>query len=324
MRAQPAQPPRSPTTRYEEAGHPIYWDPVTESAWTAYQVGNQWHETFFDDPTSMYQIALLAGQYGLGGVGMWALGATGTDPTMVSALEGKPPTIQYATPPTPSTTTTTTSSTTPPSASASSVPLPASGSNQISGTPGTPTTSEAGGATAGAAPSVPAASFTGTFETESLANIEGDTSILPSSPVALQSVNLCLVPLPPSKSAACAAPYPASSEPSEPASAYSTASTAVAPVLTPPFPGATVVGVLSGIAVTNDAALSCLETDNQLAGVNPSTADTTPKLVVWQVPNDQQYYYVAMTTTPTGSEAADCANATLAFPAPPQATPTPG
>ena len=156
----------------EEAGHPTYWDPVTESAWTAYQVGNQWHETFFDDPTSMYQIALLASQYGLGGVGTWALGATGTDPTMVSALEGKPPTILYATPPTPSTTTTTTSSTTPPAASASSVALPASGSNQISGTP---TTSEPGGATAGAAPSVPAASFTGTFETESLANIEGDT-----------------------------------------------------------------------------------------------------------------------------------------------------
>ena len=252
---------------------------------------------------------------------MWALGTTGTNPTMVSALEGKPPTMQYATPPTPSTTTTTTSSTTPPAAKRL---VDRTTSERVQPDIGHPATSEPGGATAGAAPSVPAASFTGTFETESLANIEGDTPTSPSSPVAPQSVNLCLVPLPPNQSAACAAPYPASADPSEPASAYSTASTAVAPGLTPPFPGATVVGVLSGIAVTNDAALSCLETDNQLAGLNPSTADTTPKLVVWQVPNDQQYYYVAMTTTPTGSEAADCANATLAFPVPPQATPTPG
>jgi hypothetical protein len=85
-----------------------------------------------------------------------------------------------------------------------------------------------------------------------------------------------------------------------------------------------VVGVLSGIAVTNDAALSCLETDSQLAELDPATADTTPKLVVWQVPNDPQYDYVVMTTTPTDSEAADCANATLAFPVPSQVTPTPG
>ncbi len=120
----------------EAAGHPTYWDPVTESAWTAYQVGSQWHETFFDDPTSMYQIALLASQYGLGGVGMWALGTTGTNPTMVSALDGKPPTIQYATPPTPSTTTTTTSSTSPPAASASSIALPASGVQPGIGHPG--------------------------------------------------------------------------------------------------------------------------------------------------------------------------------------------
>jgi hypothetical protein len=96
----------------------------------------------------------------------------------------------------------------------------------------------------------------------------------------------------------------------------------VTPGLTSPFAGATVVGVLSGIAVTNDAALSCLETDNQLAGRNPSAADTTPELVVWQVPDDQQYYYVTATTTPTGAAPADCANATLAFPVATQTSPT--
>ena len=44
----------------EGTGDPIYWDSVTDSAWTAYQVGNQWHETFFDDPTSLYQVSQLA------------------------------------------------------------------------------------------------------------------------------------------------------------------------------------------------------------------------------------------------------------------------
>jgi spore germination protein YaaH len=88
-------------------GHPVYWDSVTDTAWTAYQVGSQWHETFFDDPTSLYQIAHLADQNGLGGVDVWALGMQGTNPAMVGALDGVLPAIQYATPEEPSTTTTT-------------------------------------------------------------------------------------------------------------------------------------------------------------------------------------------------------------------------
>ena len=35
------------------SGHPVYWDATTDTAWTSYQVGNQWHETFFEDPTSL-------------------------------------------------------------------------------------------------------------------------------------------------------------------------------------------------------------------------------------------------------------------------------
>jgi spore germination protein YaaH len=297
-------------TQIEGAGNPTYWDSVTESAWTAYQVGNQWHETFFDDPTSMYQIALLASQYGLGGVGAWALDADGTDPSMVSALDGTPPTIHYAIPPTPSTTTTTTPTTTPPAPNVSSVASPAGTSGDTSGTSASPAT---GSDTSGANPTALAPTFTGTFEPDSLASIESDTPATPSSSSTPQSVTLCLVSLLPSQSTACGA--------ADPATAVPTTSTTVTPGLTSPFAGATVVGVLSGIAVTNDAALSCLETDNQLAGRNPSAADTTPELVVWQVPNVQQYYYIAMTTTPTGSEPADCTNATLAFPVPPQASP---
>jgi spore germination protein YaaH len=298
-------------SQIEGAGNPTYWDPFTESAWTAYQIGNQWHETFFDNPTSMYQIALLVRQYGLGGVGTWALDAGGTDPTMVSALDGTPPSIKYAIPPSPSSATTTTSTTTPAAPNASSIASPAGSSGETSGTSATAASSGGGG---GSSPSALAASFTGTFVSESLANIESGTpATSSSSSVAPQSVTLCLVPLPPSQSTACGAPDPANTEP--------TTSTTVTPGLTPPFAGAVAIGVLSGIAVTNDAALSCLESDNQLIDLNPSTADTASELVVWQVPAVQQYYYVAMTTTPTGSEPADCTNATLAFSVPKQASP---
>ena len=39
------------------SGHPLYWDPVTDSGWTSYQVGSQWHETFFEDPPWLYDAA---------------------------------------------------------------------------------------------------------------------------------------------------------------------------------------------------------------------------------------------------------------------------
>ncbi|HEY5245627.1 MAG TPA: glycosyl hydrolase family 18 protein, partial [Acidimicrobiales bacterium] len=79
------------------AGHPTYWDPVTDSAWTAYQVGTQWHESFFDDPTSLYDVSQLAHLFGLGGVGVWALGMDGSaDTAMLTALGGTAPSITYA------------------------------------------------------------------------------------------------------------------------------------------------------------------------------------------------------------------------------------
>ncbi|HEY2565932.1 MAG TPA: glycosyl hydrolase family 18 protein [Acidimicrobiales bacterium] len=73
------------------SGHPRYRDPVTGTAWTAYQVGSQWHETFFEDPTSLYQLAQLGQSYGLGGLGIWALGMDGNDPSMLAALDGFAP-----------------------------------------------------------------------------------------------------------------------------------------------------------------------------------------------------------------------------------------
>jgi hypothetical protein len=76
------------------SGHPIYWDDTTDTAWTSYQVGNQWHETFFEDPTSLYDAAQLAGASNLGGLGVWALGMDGNDPSLLAALLGFAPAVK--------------------------------------------------------------------------------------------------------------------------------------------------------------------------------------------------------------------------------------
>ena len=304
-------------SQIEAAGNPTYWDPVTDSAWTAYLVGAQWHESFYDDPTSFYQIAQLARQYGLGGVGLWALGADGTDPAMVSAVAGVAPAITYATPPSPSSAATTTTTTSTPTAavnapsSAPQTATSAASGGAAGGASSDPGTTGAGGDGSGTAPSALTPSFSGTFGAESLASIEEDTpaSSLPST----QSVTLCLVATSGTQDAACAALEPASVQTTPSTTTVTTTTTAG---LTPPVPGATVVGVLSGFTVQNDAGLSCLQSDNQLAKIVPSSANSSPDLVVWQLPNDQQYYYVIASTAPVGSEPADCASATLAFPVP--------
>ena len=73
------------------AGHPTYWDPTTDTPWTSYQVGTQWHTTYYDDPTSLAMKAQLANFFHIGGVGIWALGMDGNDPAMIAALLGNAP-----------------------------------------------------------------------------------------------------------------------------------------------------------------------------------------------------------------------------------------
>ncbi|MHB8431055.1 MAG: glycosyl hydrolase family 18 protein [Acidimicrobiales bacterium] len=83
------------------AGHPTYWDPSTQTAWTSYQVGGQWHETYFDNPTSLALKAELANSFHIAGLGIWALGMDGNDPAMLAALLGNaPPTKDLQTGPT--------------------------------------------------------------------------------------------------------------------------------------------------------------------------------------------------------------------------------
>jgi len=85
--------PESPLTDAVIAAgaHPTYWDPVTDTPWTAYQVGTQWHRTYFDDPTSLALKAQLANFFHIAGVGIWALGMDGNNPAMLAALLGNAP-----------------------------------------------------------------------------------------------------------------------------------------------------------------------------------------------------------------------------------------
>ncbi|MHB1786647.1 MAG: glycosyl hydrolase family 18 protein, partial [Acidimicrobiales bacterium] len=96
---------------------PTYWDQSTQTAWTSYQVGSQWHETYFDNPTSLALKAELANSFHIRGLGIWALGMDGNDPAMLAALLGQAPVVKDFTPgPTSTSTspsTTTTSTTTP-------------------------------------------------------------------------------------------------------------------------------------------------------------------------------------------------------------------
>jgi hypothetical protein len=71
--------------------HPTYWDPVTNTPWTAYQVGAQWHKTYFDDSTSLALKAQLANYFHIAGVGIWALGMDNDNPALLAALLGNAP-----------------------------------------------------------------------------------------------------------------------------------------------------------------------------------------------------------------------------------------
>ena len=94
------------------SGHPIYWDATTDTGWTSYEVGTQWHESFFEVPSSLYDAAQLATANGLGGTGIWALGMDGNDPNVTAALGGLSPAVKsYSAGPTTTSTSSTSTST---------------------------------------------------------------------------------------------------------------------------------------------------------------------------------------------------------------------
>jgi spore germination protein len=73
------------------AAEPQYWDPVTQTGWTSYQVASQWHESYFETPYALYDVAQLAAHYAVRGVGIWALGMEDNGPQMIGALDGLAP-----------------------------------------------------------------------------------------------------------------------------------------------------------------------------------------------------------------------------------------
>ena len=106
--------------------HPVYWDPVTQTPWTSYQVGTQWHQTWFDDATSLALKAQMADSYHIAGLGVWALGMDGNDPSMIAALLGNAPVVKNFQPS--------------PGSAAQSQPPAASGTSQPGSTATTTTT----------------------------------------------------------------------------------------------------------------------------------------------------------------------------------------
>jgi len=93
---EPATGPPTPVpySQVASSGHHVYWDPVTQTPWTSYLVGTQWHQTWFDDATSLALKARLATTYHLAGLGIWALGMDGGDPSLLAALLGNAPVVK--------------------------------------------------------------------------------------------------------------------------------------------------------------------------------------------------------------------------------------
>ncbi len=123
---------------------PEYWDPVTDTAWTSYQVGGQWHESYYEGENGLYDVSLLASHYGVRGVGIWALGMESDDAQMIATLDGISPGAPPGTGPS------ATSSSAP--AMASSPPAGGSGgSGAAGGSPAPASAAPASGASGGGA-----------------------------------------------------------------------------------------------------------------------------------------------------------------------------
>jgi len=74
-----------------QSNGPGYWDPVTHTAWTSYQAGGQWHESYYEGANGLYDVSQLASHDGARGVGIWALGMESDGALMIAALDGISP-----------------------------------------------------------------------------------------------------------------------------------------------------------------------------------------------------------------------------------------
>jgi hypothetical protein len=148
-----------PDSAIVTAGKPVYWSNASHTAFISYKVGKQWHQTWFEDPTSLSERAHLAGAAGTRGVGIWALGMEGNDSAMVAALVGNGPVIKDYAPGPAGTGAATGASTTTSTTRASTTTTTSSGSTSTTGAttsttdPSTTTTTTSGSTTTTTDPS---------------------------------------------------------------------------------------------------------------------------------------------------------------------------
>jgi hypothetical protein len=166
---------------------PEYWDPVTDTAWTSYQAGGQWHESYYEGENGLYDVSQLVTKDGARGVGIWALGMENDDAQMIAALDGISPGAPPGTGP----------QSTSSSAPAVAAPAPAAGSKPGAGGPaaapaaGTPAPAPAAPAPAAgsqaASPSSPAPPPTTTTTVASITGVYNGATVsltpVPSSRV---------------------------------------------------------------------------------------------------------------------------------------------
>ncbi len=93
LQAKPAGAPDVDTAGAAPANrHTAHWDGITQTAWTAFRVGKQWHEAFFENRRSLRLASQTIQANGIAGVGVWGLGSDGTnDAPFVSALTSSVP-----------------------------------------------------------------------------------------------------------------------------------------------------------------------------------------------------------------------------------------
>lgn len=70
------------------AGRPALWDPVSETPFASFRRGKAWHQTWYDDPTSVALKVALAGAFKVAGVGAWEVGMASGQTQMDVALDG--------------------------------------------------------------------------------------------------------------------------------------------------------------------------------------------------------------------------------------------
>jgi Glycosyl hydrolases family 18 len=296
------------------SGHPIYRDPVTGTAWTAYQVGSQWHETYFEDPTSLYQLAQLGQSYGLGGLGIWALGMDGNDPSMLAALDGFAP-VTKVQPSGPDANPAPLSSvpTTAPMAPSAQPPTP-------SGTPQRVTPSRmAAGTTPGTTPTTATTPTPHSGATPPSDTTPPSTTTPPSATTPPSDTT----PPPPAFTYVGQWHKAVAQPPTNPPAVPMPVTLRPVPAVTVPF-GAVPMGTLTGFTTT-DPQFTCLAAEPSLtvwqlpppttppSSTTPTTTSTTPSSTTTTTsttpPNTIQYTVVA-------TQPIDCMTAAFAFSVP--------